>query len=96
MCRKWLARTLRRILPFKPRLRKVESLAELSELAEKPVLREKRLARLVRTSRGGPNMPKYQPCPQCHGGAKRREKSDTLSGALYFCRRHQVSFFVRA
>ena len=61
---------------------------------EKPALREKRLARLVRTSRGGPNMPRYQPCSQCHGGSKRQEKLGEL-GASYFCRRDQVSFVVR-
>jgi len=60
----------------------------------KPALQEKRLARLVRTSRGGPNMPKYQPCPRCRGGAKRREKLGEL-GARYFCRRNQVSFVVK-
>jgi len=60
----------------------------------KPALQEKRLARLVRTSRGGPNMPRYQPCSQCHGGSKRQEKLGEL-GASYFCRRDQVSFVVR-
>lgn len=67
---------------------------ELKELTQR-YLRPKRLVRAVRTGRGGPNMPKYQPCPQCHGGAKRREKMGEL-GANYFCCRHQVSFLVRA
>ena len=92
MCIKRIARNLRQmfrgIISVKPEL------AEES-LEDKPLLKEKRLARVVRTSRGGPNMPKYQPCPRCHGGAKRREKMGEL-GANYFCRRHQASFVVKA
>lgn len=49
--------------------------------------------RLIRTSRGGPNMPKYQLCPQCRAGSKRQSK--TLGGAYYFCVNHG-KFFVRA
>ena len=37
--------------------------------------------RIVSTHRGGPNMPKYQRCPDCGGGAKRKEK--TVGGAIY-------------
>ncbi|MBA7642564.1 hypothetical protein ES703_50259 [subsurface metagenome] len=48
--------------------------------------------RLVRTSRGGPNMPKYQPCPQCRARSKRQSK--TLGGANYRCVKHGV-FFVK-
>ena len=46
--------------------------------------------------RGGyvlPNMPKYQPCPQCRKGSKRDSK--TLGDANYVCRRHG-EFFVKA
>ncbi len=31
----------------------------------------------------GPNMPKYQPCPECHHGSKRDRK--TMAGAFYKC-----------
>jgi len=31
----------------------------------------------------GPNMPKYQPCPECHHGSKRDRK--TVAGAFYKC-----------
>lgn len=48
--------------------------------------------RMVRTSRGGINMPKKQPCPVCSSNSKRRDK--TLGGANYRCPRHG-SFFVR-
>ena len=48
--------------------------------------------RVVRTSRGGLNMPKFQPCPQCHAGSKRYNK--TMGGANYSCRTHG-EFFVR-
>ena len=34
---------------------------------------------------GGPNMPKYQPCPECHHGCKRNRK--TVAGAIYICHR---------
>jgi len=39
---------------------------------------------LINTSLGGLNMPKYQPCPKCRAGAKRRFKTDF--GASYLCR----------
>jgi len=48
-------------------------------------LRE-RLFSTGNTSRGGPDMPKYQPCPQCHSGSKRQDK--TITGAFYNCRTH--------
>lgn len=51
----------------------------------RPWLRE-RLFSAVNTSRGGPDMPKYQSCPQCHSGSKRRDK--TITGAFYGCRNH--------
>lgn len=47
----------------------------------------------VSTAQGGPNMPKSQPCPKCHGKAKRDRK--TVGGAFYDCPRHG-EFFVRA
>lgn len=40
--------------------------------------------RLINTSRGGFNMPKYQSCPKCKAGAKRKFKTDY--GANYLCR----------
>lgn len=50
--------------------------------------------RFIQTSRGGLNMPKYQYCPQCHGGARREAK--TVGGANYRCRKCGFPFFVRA
>lgn len=44
-------------------------------------------------TRGGLNMPKLQPCPECHGQRKRLRK--TLGGAFYYCSRCHISFFVR-
>lgn len=49
--------------------------------------------RVVRTSRGGINMPKRQSCPVCQSSSKRQEK--TLNGASYRCSTHG-RFFVRA
>jgi len=48
--------------------------------------------RMVRTSRGGINMPKRQPCPVCSSNSKRTGK--TLGGANYRCSKHGF-FFVR-
>ncbi len=50
--------------------------------------------RVLQASRGGPNMPKYQPCAQCHASSKRQEK--TLGGANYLCRQRHGKFFVKA
>jgi hypothetical protein len=47
--------------------------------------------RMVRTSRGGINMPKKQPCPVCSSNCKRQDK--TLGGANYRCSKHG-SFFI--
>ena len=49
--------------------------------------------RLVRTRRLGPNMPKRQPCPSCHAGAKRKFKTEF--GANYVCRCGRVFFVGR-
>ncbi len=48
--------------------------------------------KLVSTRRGGPDMPKYQPCPLGHGWKKRSSK--TMAGALYWCNMCQSSFLV--
>jgi len=40
----------------------------------------------------GPNMPKYQPCPECHHGCKRDRK--TMAGAFYKCNRCDSEFLV--
>jgi len=56
-------------------------------------IRERKRQRYVNTQLGGINMPKYQPCPLCGRGSKRREK--TLGGANYHCPSHGI-FFVRA
>jgi hypothetical protein len=48
--------------------------------------------RLIDTSRGGLNMPKRQPCPDCHKWCQRRQK--TMGGARYGCSVHG-DFFVR-
>ncbi len=40
--------------------------------------------RIYNTSRGGLNMPRYQPCPECRAGAKRQFKTEF--GANYLCK----------
>ena len=55
--------------------------------------RDREVGRAVDTRQGGPNMPKYQPCPRGHGGKKRKQK--TIGGAYYLCERCG-DYFVRA
>ena len=61
---------------------------------------QKRQARgkAINTRQGGPNMPKYQPCPKRHGMKKREDKAVVggIPGALYYCNQCKDSFFVRA
>jgi hypothetical protein len=54
-------------------------------------------ARAVDTRQGGPNMPKYQPCPKGHGLKKREDKAIVggIPGALYYCNICKDSFFVK-
>ena len=52
----------------------------------------KRFGRLLKRKSHGPNMPKFQRCPQCHGDAKRLSKSDT--GAMYHCRKDKVTWSI--
>lgn len=54
--------------------------------------KEERIERKVVTSRGGPNMPKRQPCPVCGSWVKRDRK--TVGGAYYVCP-NDGEFFVR-
>lgn len=49
--------------------------------------------RAFRRSRGGRDMPRYQPCPQCGKGSKRQVK--TLTGAKYRCINHGEFLVVR-
>ena len=57
-------------------------------------IRRERRRRSVRALGRFQNMPRFQPCPQCHGSSKRQEK--TAGGARYHCRQHNAIFFVRA
>lgn len=50
-------------------------------------------ARWIMTPRGGINMPKYQPCPECGKGSRRNRKVET--GAIYSCCNHG-EFLVKA
>jgi len=50
------------------------------------------VGRGVDTRRGGPNMPRRQPCSSCHNSAKRTRK--TMGGGYYRCSKHG-EFFVR-
>jgi len=71
---------------------------DLAELRWKSPRWFKRILRIGKvTHHGGPNMPRFQPCPRCYGKAKRTDKP--VGGANYQCRRHgpdEPSFFVRA
>jgi len=54
---------------------------------------QEREIKALSTSRGGLNMPKHQPCPDCHGAAKRYSKTE--SGAFYQCNKCHLTFFVK-
>lgn len=54
--------------------------------------RARGVGRGVDTRRGGPNMPRRQPCSSCHKSVKRTRK--TMGGAYYKCSKHD-EFFVR-
>ena len=45
-------------------------------------------------TRGGPNMPKKQPCPKCRRQCRRGVK--TKDGANYYCKKCNYHFSVRA
>ena len=63
------------------------------KLGQKIQQRQEKMGKPVDTSKGGPNMPKYQHCPLCDRGAKRAGK--TIGGAKYKCFKHG-EFFIRA
>ena len=69
--------------------------ADLNELRWQSPSMFKRFARLFTGQWRpveGPNMPKYQPCPECHHGSKRGRK--TMAGAFYSCTRCPLEFLV--
>jgi len=70
-------------------------LTELDKRLGKEILKKQArgVGRPVDTHQGGPNMPKYQPCPRGHGMKRRTQK--TAGGAYYACQQCG-KFFVRA
>lgn len=64
------------------------------KLGQKIQRRQDKMGRPIDTRQGGSNMPRYQPCPSCHRGTKRKRK--TVGGAHYYCKRCKAGFFVRA
>lgn len=73
---------------FSKRIRAELREADINELRWQSPSMFKRFARLFTGQWRpipGPNMPKYQPCPECHAGAKRDRK--TVAGAIYICNR---------
>lgn len=93
MCR--LSRFFRRRAKEEPREgeEKIE-VAPKRRARAMPLWKSRRIFRVVSTSRGGPNMPKSQPCPQCGKWGQRDRK--TMGGAYYRCSRCKSTFFVRA
>ena len=69
-------------------------LTDLDKKIGAKILKRQALERkVINTHQGGPNMPKYQPCPRCRRMSKRMEKTE--GGAKYKCREHG-KFFMRA
>ena len=90
MCFSWLKKKFRRekTREEKEKLKKeieAKIIADYKEQATK-------IGKIVKTSHGGLNMPKYQPCPKCHDGSERERKIE--DGAFYICSTHG-EFFVR-
>ena len=90
MCKELLLKLIRRVskrVSGKPRINKELETRIVEEM------KKGKSVRLIRTSRGGPNMPKYQPCPVCHARAKRKFKTEL--GANYACRCGRAFFVGR-
>ena len=68
-----------------------KTIEEMEAAPAKPK-REKPQYTAINTSRGGHNMPRFQPCPLDHGQKKRAGK--TMGGALYYCNKCDTNFFV--
>ena len=83
MCLSWLKNKLQR--------KRTQKEIETKILADykKQVTRT---GRIVTTNHGGQKMPRYQPCPDCHGSKLRDVKTE--DGAYYICSKHGL-FFVR-
>ncbi len=79
---------------FTKRKTREEFERQLAERTRKDIEEAKR-HHSVKTSRGGPNMPRYHRCPQpqCNGTGKREEKIE--DGAYYICGQCKLGFFVR-
>jgi len=89
---------LPKLLPRRGKVQEAEptpgELTELDKiLGRKIQQRQAKRGSPVDTSKGGPNMPRRQPCPTCHRPSKRTKK--TAGGARYKCPTHG-DFFVRA
>lgn len=89
---KMMIRTLKELL--KRILPEAFEGAEVETTKPEGPKKEKLEYRVISTSQGGPNMPKFQPCLVCRGGAKRQGK--TIGGAYYYCSKHARKFFVRS
>ena len=79
--------TIKRILGIGREKIPKETGVDINELRFQSPSMFKKFGRLFtgqwRTS-DGPNMPGYQPCPECRAGSKRDRK--TMAGAFYSCK----------
>jgi hypothetical protein len=97
MCKKWIRAMVFKIADLIPDFFKRKAPVEPEPASHVLTPLEKKLAREIQkredkareagravdTRHDGPNMPKYQPCPQGHGWKRRKQK--TMSGAYYSC-----------
>jgi hypothetical protein len=60
--------------------------------------RQAKEGKAVSTTKGGPNMPRYQPCPKGCGLKRIVDKAVVggVPGALYYCNHCKQEFFVSA
>jgi hypothetical protein len=66
---------------------------DLDQKLGREIQKRQAKGKTIDTHQGGPNMPRYQPCPSCGKGSKRIRKTE--EGANYQCPIHGT-FFVRA
>ena len=91
MCKEMISKLIQRVSRRVPKEQRVSEEVETRE--KEPRKWWQRPVRFIRTWRGGPNMPKRQPCPNCHARAKRKFKTEL--GANYACRCGKAFFVGR-
>jgi hypothetical protein len=91
----WLLNLVSKLTKLLPRRREPSPIprVDLDQKLGREIQKRQAKGKTIDTHQGGPNMPRYQPCPSCGKGSKRIRKTE--GGANYQCPIHGT-FFVRA